>query len=395
MLNLILTLLGIGTRSANYSLTQANLIYYRLVRIVFVLIGLVLAGFGLNLLGIKGINLFMSLIFTIATIIIWSKPINLAIVAGVGALIEKLQENQKFSQGAEKFLGYYIQLLQQILLWGSIILFFLGTLSFQENPKAFIGMLATIILTSLVKIVWGIGGELGKKFIYYYATTMIVVFALTLIPSQLWIKLTGYDIKGVVHMSESGKMAIEIKSLHEENADKKRVARLRQIRDKVSREEILTPSEKAFFKNALEEEQRSSIPARVSSLVPYVGSSQPKTKVVYYTPSAQPQDVYIGEGKWNFRIAAAKGYYELPKGGRTKARRTQIPITGEPSRNTTIPLLPCKSVDYYGGALVNLRPNHSAVKSDERGYVTIGLNLPKVIKEVKGKRVKLIFTSIP
>ena len=132
--------------------------------------------------------------------------------------------------------------------------------------------------------------------------------------------------------------------------------------------------------------------------IPFFSSSfsqpQPKTKVVYYTPNTQTQTVYVGKGKWKFRIATTKGYYELPKRGRIKARRTQVPVVGEPSRNTTIPLLPCKNMDYYGGVLVNLLPNSSVVKSDDRGCVKISLNLPKEIKEVKGRKIKLIFTSI-
>ena len=395
MLDFILMILGIGSRGTSYSLARAISAYYWLVFILITTIGLISIGFGLNLLGVKGINLFLSLIFTITTIIIWSRPINLAIVAGIGAIVEKLKENQTFSQGAEKFLGYYVQLLQQALLWGSIILFFLGTLSFQENPKAFIGILTAIILTSLVKIVWGIGGELGKKFIYYYAAVMIAAFALTLIPSQLWIKVTGYDVKGIIHTSESEKIVTEMENLQEENADKKKVARLRQIKEKISRDETLLPSEKAFFKSVLEERQKNSIPAKISSLVPFGSSSQSqlKTKVAYYTPNAQPQDVYVGDGEWNFRIATRRSYYEVPKYGLTKARNTEVPATGKKCWDASI--LPYKNAGYYGGILANSLPNHSAMKSDNRGCVTISLNIPKEIKEVKAsKKIKLVFTFI-
>ncbi|MCD6149307.1 hypothetical protein J7J13_00795 [bacterium] len=118
---------------------------------------------------------------------------------------------------------------------------------------------------------------------------------------------------------------------------------------------------------------------------------QPKTKVVYYFPNAQPQNVYIGDGKWNFRIASS-GYYEIPKYGLTRARNTDVPVTGKKCWDASI--LPYKNVNYYGGILVNSLPNSSVVKSDNRGCVKISLNLPKEIKEVKAsKKTKLVFTS--
>jgi len=127
--------------------------------------------------------------------------------------------------------------------------------------------------------------------------------------------------------------------------------------------------------------------------IPFFSSSfsQPKTKVVYYTPNAQTQTVYVGKGKWNFKIASS-GYYEIPKYGLTRARNTDVPVTGKKCWDVNI--LPYKNTSYYGGILVNSLPNSSVVESDSRGCVKISLNLPKEIKEVKGKKVKLILTFI-
>jgi len=127
--------------------------------------------------------------------------------------------------------------------------------------------------------------------------------------------------------------------------------------------------------------------------IPFFSSSfsQPKTKVVYYTPNAQTQTVYVGKGKWNFKIASS-GYYEIPKYGLTRAQNTDVPVTGKKCWDVNI--LPYKNTSYYGGILVNSLPNSSVVKSDDRGCVKISLNLPKEIKEVKGKKVKLILTFI-
>ncbi|MDI6752529.1 MAG: hypothetical protein QME07_06770 [bacterium] len=64
-------------------------------------------------------------------------------MAITGAVIETMQHNTALSDGAEKFLKIYTKILFAILLYGSLILYFLGTLSFRANPWAILGISAS------------------------------------------------------------------------------------------------------------------------------------------------------------------------------------------------------------------------------------------------------------
>lgn len=115
------------------------------------------------------------------------------------------------------------------------------------------------------------------------------------------------------------------------------------------------------------------------------------TVKITYTPSPYPYKVYVGERKWKF-VVLRKCYYEIPKFGLTKARRTAIFITGKRALSTeVIKLLPYKDQGYYGGILANGCPNNSVVQADDEGNIYIQLNLPQAtIKYVKGDSATVV-----
>lgn len=251
LLVIILILLGLesqaGAAATKYSITRANLIYYRLVRYFFIALVIIALGFVCNIIELKGVNLLFSIIFTIVAIIFATRPINLAVIAGLGAVIETLKEDASLTIGAEKFLRYYYSAFLYVLLYGSIILYFLGTLSFRENPWAFVGITASVMLLLLISTAWNFGLKMSKKIIFLYACTMLVLYTFSLVPRATWIKITGYDLKTLASLSETETTLSEVEQTERRAEEKGAVKKLKKIQGKIERGVVLSQEEKTFL----------------------------------------------------------------------------------------------------------------------------------------------------
>lgn len=168
-----LSLLGIHTATIN----RGRIIYWRaIVPSAIILTLLCLVGLIFNLLDMKGLNLFVSLILVISVITVGLRPeviINL-FLAGIASGIA--QTPQTMPGEIKKFFTWYLGMVEQMLLWISIVFFFLGTLNVHGHFGAFLGILAAIVLIQLIQVVWKIGKSFSKKFIYYYAILMLILF---------------------------------------------------------------------------------------------------------------------------------------------------------------------------------------------------------------------------
>jgi len=148
--------------------------------IIFILLFLV--GLGFNLIGAKGINLFFSLVLVLITLACSLRAEAIINIFFAGVISGIIQTPQTMPKEIKKFFTWYIGLVGQIMLWTSIVFFFLGTIDASGHTRALLGLLAAIILIQLIQAMWKIGKTWGKKFVYYYVSVMLLVFAFSLIP---------------------------------------------------------------------------------------------------------------------------------------------------------------------------------------------------------------------
>lgn len=288
MLNLILALLGLS----EIALNSARRIHARLSGIIFILIAVILIGFGLNLVGLKGINLIFSLVFTAATIIFWTRPDNLVIIAGTGAGLGAVLNN--IPRGIIYSMRKYFSFLGHILLWGSIITLFLGTLSFRENPMAFVGIIAALLVIKLAAYMWNFGFTMYKHIIYYYAVIMFLAFTVSLVPGHTWIKITGLDIKGMLGASETEVALSEFEKFQSQVIDKENVGKVKEIMERWKKGIKPSKSDLEFIEQVKKEREEATIPNRIAEKVSQIqwpwgkGKEIPVIPAVYNPPIQAP-----------------------------------------------------------------------------------------------------------
>jgi hypothetical protein len=237
---ILLVVFGSGTQTgratANYTLVQANLLYYRLVRFLFILIGLITIGWALNILfDIRSINAFFALTFAISAVIISSRPINLAIVAGAGGILSAFErEKRELSEGMKKFLKIYADIIFDVLAWGSLVFMTLLVVPLRDRPWIiFFGTLAIVVFYKIICQAWNFPGTLAKRIIYRVTQAVIIVCVAIMIPSSLYLKVFGFDIGSALIYSEKDDAIVKAsKNLH--NAEEKeRAGKINSLDEKV------------------------------------------------------------------------------------------------------------------------------------------------------------------
>ncbi len=135
------------------------------------------------------------------------------------------------------------------------------------------------------------------------------------------------------------------------------------------------------------------IAALVFLVILPIRASITRTKTVYYYPTADTQTICIGKKDQKVHFKVEKAYYEIPKFGRTLKNGTAVSTLGEwPSSEAKKLLL----VKYrrYGEILLNNQPSNSVTKLDSDGCLEVKLNIPKVVKTIRGKKIVLQFTKL-
>lgn len=135
------------------------------------------------------------------------------------------------------------------------------------------------------------------------------------------------------------------------------------------------------------------VTAIVFLIVLPVHSSLTKTKIVSYYPTAGTQTVCIGKESQKVHVKVGITYYEIPRLGRTLKNRMSVSTLGEWPNSETKKLLPVKHRK-YGEVLVSSQPNNSIVKLDSDGCIEVKLNLPEMVKTVRGSKTRLQFTKL-
>lgn len=271
------------------TLAEARRLYACLILILMGAVGIVLIGWGFNLADIKWVSIFLSLLLTFLAIVFWFEPMRLAMVAVVGAVAGALPRVPGTATSvAERFLRIYVDLLGKILLWGSVLLFVLGTVPFGENPSVIFGLTAGLLLLAFIQWQWGIGGDRGKRWFYLYVCAQMMVFGLSLVPGPTWVKYMpyGWNPKNI-GTTKTEETLYRLERLQQEMRDADRAEELERIAAKIAKREALTEKEQDFIARAKAQAKTSSMPTATAA----------KT-----SPVANPMVLTLGPGEKSKKI---------------------------------------------------------------------------------------------
>lgn len=258
----VIQLLRLAYAGGTLTLVQAQRLYARLIWIFVGAIGIILVGWLCNLAGWRGVSIGLSLVFTVLTIIVWFEPVRLALVAGVGAVAGATPRIPGAPVSmAGRFLSVYIDILGKVLLWGSVLLFILGTVPFGERPSVIFGITAGLLLLVFIQWQWKIGTNRGKRLFHWYVSAMIVSFAISLVPGSVWVKYMpfGWNPKEI-GTSSTEEAVYRLDRTRREMADADRAKELERITDKVRRREALTQAEEHFIAGSRRQSEKPSTP---------------------------------------------------------------------------------------------------------------------------------------
>jgi hypothetical protein len=153
----------------------------------------VLVGWGLNLAGLREACILLSLILAVATAIVWMDPVRLFFVTIAGAVVGALSKSPTTARTmAGKFLTAYADILGGVLLWGTIMLFILGTIPFRERPGMIFILTAGTLLLALMSWQWKIKSTKSRKLLYWFVVGMMVLSVARLIPGPIWDKYSPF-----------------------------------------------------------------------------------------------------------------------------------------------------------------------------------------------------------
>lgn len=233
-------------------LDKAQRLYRGLVWVFLGPVVMVIVGWLCNLAGLKGAVIVLSLILAALTTIVWFEPVRLALVAVVGAVagaLPNLPGNATSASVAQKFLLVYVDVFGKVLLWGSALLFTLGTIPFGENPFVIFGITAGLLLLAFMQWQWKIGSDRGKRLFYGYVCAMIILFIFSLVPGPVWEKYSpsGWNPTeiGTTQTEDTlHEIRKELKKKEEKSVDEV----LRPILKKLRNGDILTPKEENLLR---------------------------------------------------------------------------------------------------------------------------------------------------
>ncbi len=275
----ILVLMQHAYSGAGLTLVQAQRLYRFLPWALVGAVGIVIVGWVCNLVGWRGVSIVLSLVLTALTVTIWFEPKRLVVVAGAGAAAGAIPHtNGTATDGATEFVLFYVDLLGKVLLWGSVLLFVLGTIPFGENPFVIFSITAGLLLLVFINWQWKIGTTHGKRLFYWYVCAMMIVFIASLVPGAVWVKYMPYGWNPTeIGTTPTEDTLYAIKRAKMEKKEEAEDQILQRILKKIRASEATTPEEEAFLrqKDAQPKESKISQPEPLLTLtMPANGDSR-------------------------------------------------------------------------------------------------------------------------
>ncbi len=270
-LNLILETLGL----ADDSLDEARSFHARVIATLIILVGiLVLIGYCFHRIGFGSINIIIGLLLDFAALIAFLRPEPLLIFLGLGTFLGIMKTPETISQETRDVFSWYANACGNFLLISSIIFMFLGTWPWVIGFGNFLVICLSLLTLVLMSTLWKKSGRFGKTFAYAYTILILVVFVFwTSAPDAAKAKIFGPDFPREF-VSEEEIVLEEINGEKRELEKRKTVEQLEKIKHKVQDGQKLSREEEIFLKKAQEKQDKETIPAKISSLIPKSGESK-------------------------------------------------------------------------------------------------------------------------
>lgn len=274
---LLTSLINIAQRTGRFTVAQATDIYNGLWRIIGLALLACVAAFVMNaVLGWTMLSLMLAIVFAIATVYLWAKPLHILVVAGFG-VASRIATDTTLATEIEGVLRTYLSFLKWMLLAGVTFLFITGTVSFKENPGAVLPILVALGVYGLFTWAWPdlFAGTWGHKLVYWYAILVIALSFGNLIPGAVWAKYTGWD-PATVKPTATADRLYRLDKTERELADADRAEKLESITDKIKRHEALTEEDKKVVAEArqVSEKPSASAPKGATTICPNVSAEE-------------------------------------------------------------------------------------------------------------------------
>lgn len=283
---LLASLIRIAQRTGRFTVAQATDIYNGLWRIIgFALLACV-AAFVMNAgLGWTTPSLVLAIVFAIAAVYMWAKPLHILVVAGTG-LARSIATDAALAIEVKGVLRTYLSFLKWVLLAGVTFLFITGTVPFKEHPGTILPILVALGVIGLFTWAWPklFVGTWGRKIIYGFAVVIVAYSFGNLIPGAVWAKYTGWD-PATAKPTATADRLYRLDKTERELADADRAKELERITEKVKRHEDLSPSDKEVVAKARQSQvsEKPAAPAHVTlrpAEIPLASVAQPKTLTI-------------------------------------------------------------------------------------------------------------------
>lgn len=248
---LLASLIRIAQRTGRFTVAQATDIYNGLWRIIgFALLACV-AAFVMNAgLGWTTPSLVLAIVFAIAAVYMWAKPLHILVVAGFG-VVSRIATDAALAIEVEGVLRTYLSFLKWALLAGVTFLFITGTVPFKEHPGTILPILVALGVIGLFTWAWPklFVGTWGRKLVYGFAVIIVAYSFGNLIPGAVWAKYTGWDPTTAKPTATADRL-YRLDKTKRELADADRAKELESITAKIKRGEKLDAADEKVIADA-------------------------------------------------------------------------------------------------------------------------------------------------
>jgi hypothetical protein len=241
---------------------RADRLYVRLLVHIVLIIALVLFGTFCNAQGWEEVSLVLALPVGFLLASVWARPRYLAFMTFLGLLLG-LPPGQRIGPEIRGILRIYFIALRATLFWAEATPLFLGVIPIKENPWA---LLYIAVATFVLALAGGAG--FAKTLVIWFARIVIVVAAMSLVPSAFWVSTLGVDLnpKSWVAASPEQKLLIDIKKEEEERQSLENQKRLEKILTIKRSGGELSKEDEAFLKQQEVDAKRGTLRGKISGL---------------------------------------------------------------------------------------------------------------------------------
>lgn len=259
-----------------------------IARSIWLLAGLILVMVGINYIGFKEVNIFISLFLCLAVLTIATRPEPLVAAVLAGLTSGVIQRPQTMVKEVRCFLFLFFRSLGDVVFWISIFGMFLGTVSCKGNPGTVAAIAIALVVIGYGSYKWKMGPVLYKRVIYGYAI-FIFLFSLINLPSHAtWMHYAKFDPISILRASDEEDILAEVEKASAKKESDANIEILREIKKDIKDGKDLKQWQIDFLEEMKRKRDANSIPSRVADTFSSVSLPSFGGKDDEYVPMPAP-----------------------------------------------------------------------------------------------------------